>query len=95
MLYLVIEHFKDGNAVAVYQRSRERGRLMPAGLTYVASWVEQSLARCYQIVECAELALLHEWIAQWNDLVDFEVVAVMTSAEAAEAASAAALNADD
>ena len=84
-MYLVIEHFKDGNAVPVYQRFRERGRLMPTGLTYVASWVEQSFARCFQIVECGDVALLHEWMAQWNDLVDFEVVAVMTSTEAAEA----------
>lgn len=84
MLYLVIEHFKDGNHVPVYQRFRERGRLMPDGLTYVASWVEQSFARCFQIVECDEVALLHEWMAQWNDLLDFEVVAVMTSAAAAD-----------
>lgn len=85
MLYLVIEHFKDGNALPVYQRFRERGRLMPEGLTYVASWVEQSFARCFQIVECDDLALLRQWMAQWSDLVDFEVVAVMTSAEAAAA----------
>ena len=85
MLYLVIEHFKDGNAVPVYQRFRKRGRLMPAGLTYVASWVEQSFARCYQIVECDDVGLLDGWTAQWSDLVDFEVVVVMTSAEAVEA----------
>lgn len=85
MLYLVIEHFKDGNHVPVYQRFRERGRLMPAGLSYVASWVEQNFARCYQLVECDDRCLLHGWMAEWSDLVDFEVVAVMTSAEAMEA----------
>lgn len=85
MLYLVIERFKDGNHVPVYQRFRKRGRLMPAGLTYVASWVEQNFARCYQIVECGDVWLLHGWTAEWSDLVDFEVVAVMTSAEAMEA----------
>jgi hypothetical protein len=84
MLYLVIEHFRDGNAVPVYQRFRERGRLMPPGLTYVASWVEQSFARCFQIVECDDVVLLNQWMAHWSDLVDFEVVPVMTSAEAAE-----------
>jgi hypothetical protein len=84
MLYLVIEHFREGNAVPVYQRFRERGRLMPPGLTYVASWVEQSFARCFQIVECDDVVLLNQWTAQWSDLVDFEVVSVITSAEAAE-----------
>lgn len=85
MLYLVIEHFKAGNAAPVYQRFRERGRLMPPGLNYVSSWVEQNFARCFQIMACDDVALLNQWMAQWNDLVDFEVVPVMTSAEAAEA----------
>ena len=83
MLYMVIERFKDGNVVPVYQRFRERGRLMPSGLTYVASWVERSFGRCFQLMECDDAELLRQWISQWDDLVDFEVMPVMTSAEAA------------
>lgn len=83
-LYMVIERFKGGDAVPVYRRFRDRGRLAPSGLTYVSSWVDVRLERCYQLMETADRSLLDEWIAQWSDLVDFEVHAVITSKEAAE-----------
>jgi uncharacterized protein DUF3303 len=82
MLYMIIERFRDGNAVPVYRRFRERGRLAPEGLRYVSSWVTHDLRRCYQIMECDSRALLDEWIANWQDIVDFEIEPVMTSAEA-------------
>ena len=72
MLYMVIEHFKQGQAKAIYRRFRERGRGMPDGLNYVDSWVEQGFARCYQLMECDDPALLHEWAGFWQDLTDFE-----------------------
>jgi hypothetical protein len=82
MLYMIIERFKGGDAVPVYRRFRERGRLAPDGLRYVSSWVTHDLRRCYQVMECDERSLLDAWLANWSDLVDFEVEAVMTSAEA-------------
>jgi hypothetical protein len=85
MLYMIIENFRDGDAVPVYRRFRERGRLAPEGLRYVSSWVTQDLRRCYQVMECDDRALLDEWIANWSDLVDFEVQTVMTSADAVTA----------
>ena len=81
---MVVEHFKGGDAAPVYRRFRERGRLAPVGLTYVNSWVDVSLARCFQVMETADRALLDQWIANWSDIVDFEVHAVISSAEAAE-----------
>lgn len=81
-LYMVVEHFRDGDAVPVYRRFRERGRMAPEGLVYVASWVDQAFARCYQLMETEDRALLDEWIAHWSDLADFEVHPVMTSREA-------------
>jgi hypothetical protein len=87
MLFLIIERFKNGDAAPVYRRFREQGRLAPTGLTYVASWVAADLSRCYQVMECADRALLDEWMAHWSDLVDFEVISVVTSAEAAALAS--------
>ena len=81
-LYMVVEHFKD--AVAVYRRFREHGRMAPDGLTYVSSWVDEKYERCYQLMETADRKLLDEWIRNWKDLVDFEVCPVMTSKEAAE-----------
>ena len=82
MLYMVVEHFKSGDAVPVYRRFRERGRLAPEGLSYVASWVDESLQGCFQLMETADRNLLDLWIEQWSDLVDFEVFPVMTSEEA-------------
>ena len=82
MLYMVIEHFRDGNARPVYERFQSRGRLAPDGLRYVASWVTDDLRHCYQVMECDDRALLDAWLARWADLVDFEVIPVLTSAEA-------------
>ena len=83
-LYMVIEHFKNGDAVPVYRRFRERGRMAPAGLTYVSSWVSEGLGRCYQVMETEDRALLEQWMANWSDIVDFEVFPVVASAEAAQ-----------
>jgi hypothetical protein len=83
MLYMVIETFRNGDAVPVYRRFRAQGRLSPDGLRYVASWVTEDLRRCYQIMECDDPAVLAQWIARWDDLVEFEIVPVVTSADAA------------
>ena len=83
-LYMVVEHFKNGDAVPVYRRFRERGRMLPEGLTYVSSWVDQGLEHCYQLMETDDRKLVDQWIANWSDLADFEVHPVLTSIEAAE-----------
>lgn len=83
-LYMVLEHFRNGDAAPVYRRFRERGRLAPDGLMYVASWVDEPMSTCYQVMETADRALLDQWMAQWSDLVEFEVHPVMTSQEAAQ-----------
>ena len=80
---MILEHFRDGNARPVYDRFRESGRLAPEGLQYVSSWVTADLRHCYQVMECADRALLDQWIGAWADLVEFEVIPVVTSAEAA------------
>ncbi len=85
MLYMVIERFRGGDARPVYRRFRERGRLAPDGLRYVSSWVTTDRRECYQVMECDDRALLEQWMSQWSDLVDFEVIPVTTSAAAAEA----------
>ena len=83
-LYMVVEKFRNGDAVPVYRRFRDRGRLAPDGITYVSSWVHESLDRCYQLMETDDRPLLEEWMAHWNDLVDFEAYPVVTSKAAAE-----------
>jgi hypothetical protein len=83
MLYMVIERFRNQDAAAVYRRFREKGRLLPDGLRYVDSWVETNFDRCFQLMECDNVLLFQQWIAHWQDLVDFEIVAVHTSRDVA------------
>jgi Domain of unknown function (DUF3303) len=82
MLYMVVEKYRNGDPIPVYRRFRDRGRMMPTGLSYLGSWVSEDLSRCFQVVECENREDLDEWISSWKDLVDFEVVGVVTSAEA-------------
>ena len=84
MLYMVVEHFRNQDARPVYRRFRDQGRLAPQGLTYHSSWVDDQFHRCFQIMETDDRSLLDKWIAEWNDLVDFEVFPIMTSKEAVE-----------
>ena len=85
MLFLVIETYCDGDPVPVYRRFWDRGRLMPEGIEYRGSWVTEDLRRCFQIMECEDRGLLDQWMANWNDVTDFEVIPVVTSAQAAAA----------
>jgi len=84
LLYMIIEHFKNRDPVPVYRRFKDRGRLAPEGLQYVSSWVDEKLERCFQLMETEHPKYLDEWLANWNDLVEFEVYPVMSSKEAAE-----------
>jgi hypothetical protein len=84
MLYMIVEHFKNGDPVPVYRRFRDRGRMAPDGLQYISSWVDEKLERCFQVMETSDRGLVDQWIANWSDIVEFEVFPVMSSKEAAE-----------
>ena len=84
MQFMVIERFRDRDAKAVYRRFRDSGRMMPEGLRYVGSWVETNFDRCFQIMECDDARLLQQWIVNWSDLADFEVVPVVSSDQTRE-----------
>ncbi len=86
MLVLLIERFRNGDAGPVYERVRAEGRGLPDGLRYVDSWVTRDLTCCYQVMEVTEPHALETWMEAWSDLVDFEVVPVISSTEAAERA---------
>ncbi|MCG3119651.1 MAG: hypothetical protein ALAOOOJD_02126 [bacterium] len=83
MLYMVIEHFKEGKAPEIYRRARENGRMLPDGLEYISSWVDLDFKICYQLMQTDDLSLFTVWTKAWRDLVEFEIVPVRTSAEAA------------
>jgi hypothetical protein len=87
MLFMVIERYKNRNAAAIYERYQEKGRMLPDGLLYLSSWVEENYDRCFQLMETEDPKLLDEWITHWNDLVDFEVFPVIDSQTAATRAA--------
>jgi len=84
LIFMVIESFKKSGAKAIYDRYEKHGRMMPEGLKYIDSWVDKKFEKCYQVVECDDTNKLKEWISNWQDLVDFEIIPVMTSNEAYE-----------
>ena len=84
MLYMVIERFKNGAAPEVFRRNREKGRMIPEGLEYVSSWVDLGFKTCYQLMSTDDATLFETWTDAWKDLVEFTIVPVRTSAEAAE-----------
>ncbi len=84
---MVIERFRDSKAKEIYRRFQEKGRMMPEGLKYVDSWVEVNFDRCFQLMECDDLRLFQEWVLQWQDLGEFEIIPVVPSKETAEVVS--------
>ena len=85
MQFFVIEHFKDGDARPAYKRFNDEGRLCPDGLNILNSWVDTGFGRCFLLMECDDAALLAQWAAGWSDLVEIEIIPVVSSKEALDA----------
>ncbi|MBS1512088.1 MAG: DUF3303 family protein [Bacteroidetes bacterium] len=81
---MIVEHFHREKIKELYGRFAAKGRMLPAGLTYINSWIDETVSTCYQLMETEDLSALKEWINKWNDLADFEIVPVISSAEAKE-----------
>ena len=77
MLFMVVETFRNQDAKSAYRRFRDMGRVMPDGLSYVGSWTTADLSRCFQLMETDDVTLLQSWVADWSDLVEFEIVPVV------------------
>lgn len=85
MLFMVIERFEGNNMLPVYERLKEKGRGLPDGLTYVNSWIEPNFARCFQLMECADLRLFQQWALHWQGTgATFEIVPVVEGAHTRE-----------
>lgn len=82
MLYMVIEKFYPDKIKDLYKRFEEKGRMMPEGVNYINSWINEEVSICYQVMESSSEEKLQEWISHWNDLAGFEIIPVITSAEA-------------
>ena len=89
MQYMVIERFKPGKVKEMYERFDTHGRMLPAGVNYIGSWINEDVTTCYQMMESESENLLQKWLNHWQDLVDFEVIPVISSAEAREKVFAA------
>jgi hypothetical protein len=81
MLFMVIERFRNADPKPAGERFQRSGRMLPEGLTYHASWVDAAGARCFQLMETVRPELLNAWVSRWADLIDFEIVPVLTSAD--------------
>jgi hypothetical protein len=85
MLFMIIERFKNQDAVPVYKRFREKGRMAPEGLKYVGSWIEANFDRCFQLMECDDLRLIQQWALNWRGSgVSLEIVPVLPSKDTQE-----------
>jgi hypothetical protein len=85
LLFMVIEHFHPGKAPEAYRRFRDRGRMAPESVRYISSWTDLEFHRCFQVMEAQSEAMLKEWTDSWDDLIDFEIIPVRTSDQAAKA----------
>jgi hypothetical protein len=81
MLFMVIERFKNGDPAPVGERFQRSGRMLPEGVTYHASWMDTNGSRCFQVMEAPDADSLNARVCRWQDLVDFEIVPVVTSAD--------------
>jgi Protein of unknown function (DUF3303) len=88
MVYMIIERFHPGKVKELYNRFDEKGRMMPEGVNYINSWINEEVSICYQLMESPSIEKLQEWISHWNDLADFEIIPVISSAEAKQKALA-------
>lgn len=82
MTYMIIETFKPGKLKETYQRLEEKGRMQPDGLTYINSWIDEKMEKCYQVMETDSIDKIHQWISNWDDMMEFKIVPVISSAEA-------------
>jgi hypothetical protein len=81
---MVVEKYKPDSSARIYERVKVQGRMIPTGLEYIDSWVDMSVSKCFQLMKTDDRALLDKWIASWSDLVEFEIVQVQSSSDAAK-----------
>ncbi len=81
MLFMVIERFTPEKLKRVGERFRTKGRMMPEDVLYHASWLEPDGSRCFQVMEAPSRERLEVWAERWSDLMEIEILPVLTSAD--------------
>jgi len=84
MFFMIIEKFHPEKVKLLYQRFDEEGRLLPDGVSYINSWIDENITICYQLMESDSAEKIYTWIENWTGFADFEVIPVISSAEAKE-----------
>lgn len=84
MVYMIIENFHPDKVKELYKRVEEKGRMMPEGVRYINSWIDENVKTCYQVMESDSEEKIKEWVNNWKDLADFQIIPVITSAQAKE-----------
>ena len=79
---MIIERFKKDKVRKLYERFDKQGRLLPEGVVYLDSWIDENVDICFQLMESESVVMIYEWVNKWNDLADFEIVPIISSAEA-------------
>jgi hypothetical protein len=79
---MIIEKFHAEKVKLLYERFAEKGRMLPTGVTYINSWINEDVTICYQLMEADTIEMINEWIDHWKDFADFEIVPVISSADA-------------
>ncbi|HEU5195238.1 MAG TPA: DUF3303 family protein [Methylomirabilota bacterium] len=88
MLFMVVEKFKNQDAKTIYRRLRDKGRMMPDGLSFVSSFVTADVSRCFQLMECDDVTKFQRWVSEWSDLMECEIVPVVAGKDTAAALAA-------
>lgn len=82
MLYMIIERFYPEKIKELYAKFDRDGRLLPVGVVYINSWIDESVSTCYQVMESDAPEKLDEWIVHWKEFAGFEIIPVISSADA-------------
>jgi len=77
--FMVIETYNAEQLKDLYLRFESKGRMLPKGLHYLDSWINEDLSCCYQIMESDSIEKVKKWANQWNDLINFEIIPIISS----------------
>lgn len=79
MTYMIIEKFYPEKIKSLYQRFAEEGRLLPEGVEFIDSWINEDVTLCFQLMKSESREKLEEWISNWEGYAEFEIIPVISS----------------